>query len=391
MLRQEETRYTQQAMTATAFSYYPFPVNWHAESRWRREIYRNPSAVRLSLQGYQRVLTKESIFTQDWTHHPLAFEYWHVSGRWRMLETGYVLRFLRKLGDYPRRLLNRKDYLQACAELRAMLLLRWMGFKTWREPSNRNAPAQSRPKGPDLLAIRGHGRCGVEVKCPTESDSARGRTQLVSHIVFRTQELLPDKQVNIALNPEAVANGVVGSWPNKRLADDLLLEALAESELTGASCTVLGRVAPAPPGFSSMIGPIPDDEKHEAERLRALLEGAATQLRAWAPGIVILDSSADPSIMRRCCDIAALMSEDWAEGLGCVLLVASTYPGFVVTVVPGRRWRALPSLRGRICSKGHIHIPTFDNRTICTVDEQFDEFPAFCEPGVGHLPARILQ
>jgi len=341
----------------------------------------------MALDGYRRVLTDETIYAQDWMRHPLALEYALVAGRWRMLETGVVLALLRRLGDYPQRLLDASTYLQACAELRAALLLQLMGLRLQREPSNLNSPAQSKRSGPDWLGADANRCCGVEVKCPVESDNLRGRTQLVTHLVFCTHELIGEKGVNIELNPGTIAEAAIGKWPNKPRADNLLLDALVQSELTGTCTTSLGTITPASQGFSSMIGPIPVDEAHETERLRALLEGAAAQLRDWAPGIVILDASADGALMRRCCRVAELMGEPWATDLAMVVLVTGTHPGFVMTIVPGARFESAPRLRSDVCRKGHIHVATFGPRRRCTVNEQFDDFPAYCVRGLGHYTA----
>jgi hypothetical protein len=257
-----------------------------------------------------------------------------------------------------------------------------------RDPANLSTRNQLRNVGPDWLAMHTHGYFGTEVKCPNESDLLIGRSSFVTHVVFAAMNLLRGQQINLKLNPNAVAEGVNGKWANLLDADRLVLEALVEAEPTGDAKTALGAIAPAPPGYSSMIGPIPSDEQHEAERLRCLLEEAANQLRDWSPGIVILDSSVDPWVMRRCCQVAELMGERWASDLAAVMLVADTYPGFVVTMVPGPKFDEFTSarIRGpRACSKGHLHVDTFGQpRRPCSLDDTFQDYPALCIPGVGH-------
>jgi hypothetical protein len=233
-----------------------------------------------------------------------------------------------------------------------------------------------------------HGYFGVEVKCPNESDLMIGRSSFVTHMSFAAMNLLRGQHINLTLDPDAVAGGVRGRWANLPLAERLVLEALVEAEPTGDGKTALGAIAPATPGYSSMIGPIPSDEQHEAERLRCLLEEAADQLRGWSPGIVILDSSVDPWVMRRCCQAAELMGERWASELAAVMLVADTHPGFVVTMVPGPKFDEFTSarIRGpRACSKGHLHVDTFGRaERSCSLDDKFQDYPALCVPGVGH-------
>lgn len=369
-------------MSSVEVSYYPFQTNWHSDSRWRREISRSPRAVRRALTGYRRVLTDHNIFAQSWAGHPLPGEFALLAGRWRVLETGAVLAQLQHLGDYPKRLLCAKTYLQTCAELRAALLLQLMGLRLRREPSNGGARAQEKRTGPDWLAMHSKGCFGVEVKCPNESESLKACSQLVTQIVFRIPELIGNKGVNIALNSDTIVESVVGNWPNVSRAEALLLDALVESELTGTSVTPLGTVSLASSG--SMIGPIPVDEDHEAERLRALLQGAAEQLRDWAPGVAIIDTSADRALINRCCRVAELMSEPWASELALVMFVADTCPGFLVKLVPGPRFESLPSLHVRTCAKGHFHVGTFRGCNSCDVDDGFDNYSAFCFPGVGH-------
>ena len=381
-------RYDRTTVATPEVAYYPFHANWHSDSRWRRELARNPQGVRRALDGYRRVLTDHSIFAQSWAGHPLPVEFALVAGRWRVLETGAVLAQLRHLGDFRKRLLRAESYLQTCAELRAALLLQLMGLSVVREPSNINARPHERLTGPDWLAIRA-GKCfGVEVKCPDESEMLKARCRLTAECLFRVPDLIGDKGVNIALNPDTIADSVVGNWPNMARAENLLLDALAESELTGSSVTPLGTVSPAPSGYASMVGPIPIDENHETERLRALLQGAAAQLRDWAPGVVIIDTSSDRAVINRCCRVAELMSEPWAAELGLVMFVADTYPGFVVKVVRGPRFASMPPLRVRTCAKGHFHVRCFGSSNRCDLDDGFDDYSAYCLPGVGHCLLR---
>jgi hypothetical protein len=373
---------------STEFFYYPFETNWYSEERWRNELARSPRGVSAALQGYRRVLTDDAIFAQSWMHHSLATDYRFVGNRWRVLETGFVLNCLRQLRDYPDRLLRAASYPEACAELRAAMLLMGMGFRLRRDPANVSTRGQPRTTGPDWLAMHTHGHFGVEVKCPHESDLMMGRSAFVTHVVHAAMNLLRGQQVNLTLDPNAVAGGAIGKWANVPRAERLVLEALIEAETTGSAKTALGALAPTAPGYSSMIGPIPSDEQHEAERLRSLLEAAADQLQNWSPGIVILDSSMDPWMMRRCCRVAELMGERWASGLALVMLVADTCPGFQLTMVPGPRFDQFLSarIRGpRGCSKGHLHVDTFGKpERSCSLDDTFQNYPALCVPGVGH-------
>jgi len=135
-----------------------------------------------------------------------------------------------------------------------------------------------------------------------------------------------------------------------------------------------------------MIGPVPVDENHEAERLRALAQGAAAQLREWAPGIVIINTSADRGIMNRCCYIADSMGEPWASELAMVVLVADTYSGFVIKLIPGPRFKSVPRfLRVRTCAKGHLHVGCFGVRKDCDLDDRSHDYSAYCYPGGGHF------
>jgi hypothetical protein len=141
--------------------------------RWREEVLRSPRGVPIALKGYRRILTDKVIFGNNWAGHDLAKEYIFRGNRWRMLETGLVLDKLDVLTEYEERLLLAESYAQACAELRAALLLGRMGFGLQRDPANKSTQAQSRKRGPDWLALHWGGCFGVEVKCPRDTKELR--------------------------------------------------------------------------------------------------------------------------------------------------------------------------------------------------------------------------
>lgn len=368
--------------------YFPFQPNWDDVSHWRREVSRDPHRVRLALEGYKQVLTDEAIFAHNWIRHPLVLEYRLLANRWRMLETGLVLRALAYLGSYRKWLLSPMTYLQAVAELRVALLFQRMGFRLVHEPSNvRKRETKQDTKGPDWLAVGTDRRSfGVEVKCPRESDKQVARTKLVVHLAQQSQVLLGDIGIDMSLDSDAVENCVNGRWINRQLADEILLESLVALESDSMGATPLGRASFAPPGYSSMFGPVPEEQHHEIARLRDLLQGAALQLRDWSPGVVVLDTSRDRTLMRRCCGISSLLTESWARHLGCVLLMADTCPGFVLTVVRGPQFGSLPPFRGWQCTAGHFHVRSFGGRLACELDRIFDPLPAFCCGGGNHRP-----
>jgi hypothetical protein len=109
------------------------------------------------------------------------------------------------------------------------------------------------------------------------------------------------------------------------------------------------------------------------------------QLRAWDRGVFIIDTSLDRSAMERCCGVAEMLQEEWASNVAFVLLVADTFSGFVVTVVPGQKFDSAPTLRSARCRSGHFHVRTFQGVYRCGVDGKFFEYPAICCGGGQHL------
>lgn len=65
--------------------------------------------------------------------------------------------------------------------------------------------------------------------------------------------------------------------------------------------------------------------------------------------------------MSRCCAVSTILQEPWAADLAAVMLVRSTLPGFVVTVVAGQRFSEFVRARARvrICRNSHFHVETF--------------------------------
>lgn len=95
--------------------------------------------------------------------------------------------------------------------------------------------------------------------------------------------------------------------------------------------------------------------------------------------------------MSRCCAVADVMSETWANHLATVFLVADTYPGFAMTIVEGPKhyaWASaqIPGPRARV--QGHLHVDTVGGPTKhCHLARRSDDNPAFCIPEGGHFGA----
>lgn len=374
----------QQHTSNAGTSYYPFAPNWHADTQWRREIARSPRAVRRALAKYRELLDDKTIYTHDWRAHPIVADYKFNGNRWRMLETGIALAQFSESNEFRRGLLNPAAYPQTCAELRSCLLLQQMRFSLVREPSNqRGQHGKRKRKGPDWLALRGSTAYGVEVKCPHVSDDYRARQELITHVATSLHGY--NQQLELTLNPAMAARYVHGGWPDLAGAETAVVDALQRYELDGEDDTILGKLSTIAGPYAPMIGPIHADEVCEASKLRDLLQSAASQLSEFQPGIVVIDTSLDAGLRRRCCQIAAAMNEPWASHLACTLLVADTYPGFVMTVIPGPQFTEAPG--GRVCGRGHVHVDTFPNAD-CTLDTRFEDPPAFCVHEKGHFAGR---
>jgi hypothetical protein len=370
-----------------AFWFVPFAGNWRDPRRWPNEMRRSPRGVAGALQGIGYGLPDKVVFGRDWSGHQLPADLSFRRERWRVLETGAMLSLLwPALEDYTHRLT--KAYLEACAELRNGLLFLNLGFRLVRDPVNalaRRRGSNAPLTGPDWLALRNRHVFGVEVICPKESDEAIGRLMLLTHATRTAMDLLQGRNVNVAFDPSAVRDLTDRRWFNASRTDNLVLDAIVEAREDRSTSTALSTIAPAPPGFGTMIGPIPGDEERETERLRGQLVDKAGQLgKLPHPGIVVVDTSQNPNLMGGCCAISEMIRdgwEDWAANLACVVLVASTWPGFALTIVIGPRYDAfaatpLPGLR--VCQRGHLHVDAFGKSPQDCQLDRYDNFAAFC-------------
>ena len=290
-----------------------------------------------------------------------------------------------RLEDYTTRLVEK--YLETCAELRSGILFQNLGLRVERDPVNARAGRErdNSTAGPDWLVSRDHHVFGVEVICPKESDEAIGRLMFLTHATRTATDLLEGRNVNITFDPSIVRELAGRRWSNANRADSLVLDAVVDAKNDRSTRTALGTIAPAPPGFGTMIGPIQGEEERENERLRGQLVGKAGQLRKLEhPGIIVIDTSQQPNLMGGCCAVAEMLREGWdgwAARLACVLLVTSTWPGFALTVVIGPRYDAfastpLPGLRG--CGRGHLHVDAFGRSPHDCELDKYDKFVAFC-------------
>jgi hypothetical protein len=139
--------------------------------------------------------------------------------------------------------------------------------------------------------------------------------------------------LDVRFDPAFINAMTNGRWANTKGARDLALEAVAAAEATGTSQTGLGTLRAAE---ATTIGGIPRDVRREGARLRDELEDAAWQLKAVPhPGIAVVDATVDTFMAHHCCDVAEMMRESWAQELALVILAVPTYPGAVMTYVPG--------------------------------------------------------
>jgi len=204
-------------------------------------------------------------------------------------------------------------------------------------------------------------------------------------------DLLQGRNVSLSFDSSALSGLTNGLWFDAKRTDSLLLDLVADAASDGRSHTELGTLEPAQPGFGTMIGPINHDEAHEVERLRGQLVDKAGQLRKLPhtgkrrhPGIIVVDTSQDPQLMGRSGAIAAMLNEarrDWAADLACVILVASTWPGFALTIVVGPRYEpfaetSLPGLRK--CARGHFHVDAFGRSPQDCQLDKYDNFAPLC-------------
>lgn len=372
-------------MTEGGFSYYPLDAEWDRDEKWQRELQRSPYEVRRALGGLRKILTYSSVYKRSWHTHGLSLDYNFIQARWRLLECGLMLDHLVLLHDLPQRILEPTSYPQACAELRGGLLLQELGYSVEYEPTKLKAARRRPPKGPDWSAEHEGVVLGVEVKCPRESDRQRAMMKAVSDIYYLALDMCRGDVPNIDVRPEAIRECVRDGAVIQERLSQLVLDAMLEFEARGACETALGTLRPTESGFSPMIGPIPTDEPYELERLRGVLVNHIDQVRTWDTGAFIIDTGLDRSAMRRCCGIAAMLREDWASNIAFVLLVADTFPGFVVTVVPGPKFKSAPTLRSARCFNGHCHVRTFQGTYRCEVDGRFFEYPAVCMGNGQHL------
>jgi hypothetical protein len=378
--------------TATENWYVPFKGNWRDPRRWRNEMRRSPQGVARALVGLGRLLPDHVAFGTNWCGHQLCADLSLRRERWRILETGAMASLLPSLEDYTSRLVDHR-YLETCAELRAGILLLSLGFRLVRDPANALHPRKARPEdpdgGPDWLAFRERLAFGVEVICPRESDDIFGLLKFLTHATFSAMSLLQGRDVSISFDPPALRRLTNGSWFNAERTESMLLELLVAASATGSARTELGSIEPAKPGFGTMIGPVRHDEEHELQRLYGQLVHKAGQLRKLPhPGIIVLDSSQDSNSMRRCCAISSMLRDGWdtwAANVACVMLVASTWPGFALTLVAGPRYEAfeatpLPGLR--VCARNHLHVDAFGRSPRdCRLD-RYDDYAPICAADV---------
>jgi len=376
--------------------YMPFAGNWRDPRRWRNEMRRSPRGVVNALEGLGLGLPDKIVFGTNWTGHQMLADLSARRERWRIIETGAMLSLLPLLEhyvpeDYASRLIRPDKYLEACAELRGGFLFYLLGFRLVRDPVNTlrdRKTAKTPVKGPDWGAYQGSHAFGVEVICPDESDDALGRLKFFNHSTIVAMGLLRGRNVKISVNPAAVREATNRDWFSAKQADKLVLDAAIAAlgaHVDSAVSTELGTIEIAKPGSGTMIGPIPVDEDRELERLRGQLVVKAGQLGEFGePGIIVVDSSQDSAVMRRCCAVAAMIEEgrdSWASNLACVMLVTSTWPGFAITIVMGPRYDAFEaaSVRGlRVCGRGHFHVDAFGRSPQDCPLDRYDNFPTFC-------------
>jgi hypothetical protein len=369
------------------FWFVPFAGNWRDPRRWPNEMHRSPRGVSRALQGIGYGLPDKVIFGRNWSGHQLPADLSLRRERWRVLETGAMLSMLwPTLEDYTSRLTER--YLETCAELRSGILFLNLGFRVVRDPVNAltKGPGNDSPDtGPDWLVFRDRHAFGVEVICPKESDEAIGRLMFLAHATRTAMDLLEGRNVNITFDPLVVRGLTDRRWFNASRTDSLVLDAIVEAREDRRTRTALCTIASAPPGFGTMIGPIPFDEERETERLRGQLVDKAGQLgKLPHPGIIVVDTSQNPTLMGGCCAISEMLRDgwgDWAANLACVVLVASTWPGFALTVVVGPRYDTfaatpLPGLR--VCGRGHLHVDAFGRSPQDCQLDKYDNFAPFC-------------
>lgn len=350
----------------------PFRGDAWDEERWSDCVRRDPSGARVALEGLRAVFPLRGLAAINGMSHPLGFDYLGAWNRWRLLEVGAIVAELdvTTVAEYRTRLAEPTEYVGACAELQAGLLLRRMGFALRRDPANEVRQADGkRITGPEFRARQGERALGVEVKCLEPSERTLGRSAANVEALFALSPLLPrGVGVEGTLNADVLVEVTNGKWVDKMRIGELALDAAVALEEAGAAHTALGEFRASESGQSSVSGTVAD-HAYEGERLRSRLQKAAAQLAAIPePGVILLSAARDYELLFRADTVADALREEWARSIAAAIIIVPTLPGFALLPVPGARFSEFKAFRFenmRVCEKRHLHVDTFAFRRAC--------------------------
>lgn len=352
----------------------PFRGDAWDENRWSDCVRLDPVGARRALEGLRAVFPLRTLAGINAMSHPLGIDYSIAWNRWRLLEVGAILAELdaTTVAEYRTRLAEATEYVGACAELQAGLLLRRLGFALRRDPANEVRQADGRRiPGPEFRAWQEERALGVEVKCLEPSKRTLGQRTAAVEALFAFGPLLPSGVgVEGTLNPDVFAEVTNGKWVDKKRLGELALDAAVALEEGGVAQTALGAFRASESGQSSVRGAAAD-HAYEAERLRSRLQKAAVQLAAIPePGLILLSAARDYELLFRADAIAAALHEEWARSIAAVVIIMPTLPGFALLPIRGARFADLRPFRFenvRVCEKRHLHVDTFAFRRACEV------------------------